>query len=363
MAVGVGAQTLQTVPNVPYVIDPARFFAMTSRQVTTPRRPSAPGSGLQVPEQLLPQAGIISKLRIAFKGTLTVATAAVTTSDQWPYNLMKGFLLKANGQNNLWDCDGIDLAALRFARFPSYAERTDVFPGTVGGGDSVAVGTYTLYLTYEIPIAVDDMSLIGSLYAQSGYTNLAVRISQALNTDLFSANPANATITGTFNIEETFFTIPQDEHGQLIIPDLTRLHGFNATEVPINNVGENRMPLIRSAGQLLRLLVSVRGSATNRLSAMPNAASSKALDALRVEYGGNQRPYEWDPASQLLALNNEYYGAPLPYDRLSIDLIKENPTRDVILMQGVTELVVIPRVGSGVTISGGTGRSVQETLF
>jgi hypothetical protein len=292
-----------------------------------------------------------------------VATAAATTSDQWPYNLLKGFLLSANGQNNLWDCDGADLQALRYARYPSYAEHVDVFPDVVGGGGSVATGTYTLSLTWEVPIAIDEVSLIGSLYAQSSATNLTVKLTQALYADLFATNPANATITGTFYIQETLFDIPIDAKGMIVIPDLTRLHGYNAVEFPVTNVGDARVPLIRSAGQLARLFVSARGSATNRLSGLPNAASTKKLNSLRLEYGGNQRPFTWDPISTLLSLNNQWYGAPLPYDRLCIDLLKENPPRDIILMQGVTELAAVPNIGSGVTLTGASVRLVQETLF
>jgi hypothetical protein len=362
MPVGVGAQTLQNIPVSPYTQDAASFFQMTSKNVLTPRALAAPGAGLTISTQLL-QSGVVSKLQVTFVGTLVVATAAVTTSDQWPYNLLKGFLLSANGQNNLWDCDGIDLAALRYIRYPSYAEHTDVFPDVVAGGGSVATGTYPLYLTWEVPIAMDDVSLVGSLYAQSSATNLTVKLSQALNTDLFSANPANATIAGTFYVQETLFQIPVDAKGQIVIPDLSRLHGFNAVEFPITNTGDARVPLIRSAGQLGRLLISARATATNRLSALPNTASTRKLDALRIEYGGNQRPYVWEPAGQLLALNNQWYGAPAPYDRLVLDLLKENPPRDIIFMQGVTELAAVPRIGAGVTLTGASVRLVQETLF
>lgn len=362
MPIGTAAETLQHVPSQPFVTDPAAFFQMTRKNIITPRTLAIPGAGLTVNSQLL-QTGIVSKLWVTFVGTLTVSTAAVTSSDQWPYNFLKRFNLSANGQNDLFSCDGIDLAVLRDIRYPSYTEAVDQFPGTVGGGDSIAVGTYNISLTWEVPIAMDDTSLVGALYAQSSATALSVTLGQALAADLFSANPANAAFTGNFHITETLFEVPYDSAGNLVVPDLSRLHGFNAVDVPITQTGENRTPLIRSSGQLSRLLMSVRGSATNRLSAQPNAASTKKLTALRVEYGGNQRPFVFDPASILLSLNNNHYGGVPLYDRLILDLVKENPPRDVILMQGVTELAVVPTVGSGVTVSGGSVRLVQETLF
>jgi len=362
MPVGTGAETLSHVPSQPFTTDPAAFFQMTKKNVLTPRTIATPGEGKFFNQALL-QTGIVSKLLVKFEGTLTVATAAATTSDQWPYNLLKFFNLSANGANDLWSVDGIDLHVLRFCRYPSYVEKVDVFPGTVGGGNLVAVGTYTVSLTWEIPIAMDDTSLVGALYAQSSATNLQVRGQQALNADLFSANPANATIAGNWTITEVLFDVPYGPEGQLIVPDLSRLHGFNVVEVPIVNTGETRIPLIRSQGQLSRLFASVRRSAAARLSALPNAASTAKLDAVRLEYGGNQRPYVFDPASLLLSINNQHYGAVAPYDRLVFDFVRENAPRDVILMAGVTELAVVPKVGSGVTVSGGSVRTVQETLF
>lgn len=362
MPVGTGAETLQTIPTQPFVIDPGAFFQMTRKNILQARSLPAPGPGVSVGSQLL-QTGVVSKLQITFTGTLVVATAAVTSGMEWPYNLLKGFTLSANGQNELFSCDGVDLHALRFLRYPAYIERVDQFPGTVGGGDSIAVGTYNVHLTWEVPIAMDDTSLVGSLYAQSAATNLSIRLAQATNADLFSANPANATLSGTFLIQETYFEIPFDGEGNIVIPDLTRLHGFVAQTFPLTNTGDVRTELIRSAGQLSRLLVSAHGSPTNRLSALPNAVATKKIDRLRLEYGGNQRPFVWDPAATLLSLNGQHYGAPLPYDRLCVDLVRENPVRDLILMQGITELAAVLGIGGSVVPSNGTIRLVQENLF
>ena len=68
----------------------------------------------------------------------------------------------------------------------------------MGGGDDIAVGSYDLSLTWEVPIAMDDTTLIGSLYAQSASSSIQARVSKALMADLFSANPGNVTIDGTW---------------------------------------------------------------------------------------------------------------------------------------------------------------------
>jgi hypothetical protein len=363
MPVGTGAETLSTIPTVPYVVDPETFFQQTPGKNISSKSGGLPGQGATLPVTL-PKTGVASKLIVQFVGTLTIATAAATTSDQWPHNILKLFRLSANGQNDLFSCDGIDLHALRYARYPAYTEKVDTFPDVVGGGGSVGVGSYTVCVTWEVPIAMDDTTLVGSLFLQSDQVSVVANITQAQNADLFATNPGNATLAGTFYVDTTFFEIPTDAHGQLVLPDITRLHTFTGFDTPYANTGEVRVPLIRTAGQLERLFVSGRVSTNLRLSGMPNAASTKKLDRIRLEYGGNQRPYVFDPYSMLLSRNNDWFGSVLPYDRAALDFVKENPPRDTILMQGVTELAVVQSVGTGVTpAAGAVTRLVQEALL
>jgi hypothetical protein len=363
MPMGVGAELVRNLPEVEFDTDPELFMQLTRKQVKQTRAKADPGAGGTINIDL-PQAGIVSKAQVVWVGTLTIATAAVTTGDEWPYNLLKKFGLSISGVSDLWGCDGCDLQALRFVRYPSYDDDVDNFPGTVGGGNSVAVGTYDIYLTWEVPIAVDDTTLVGSLYAQSSQSGLSLALTRSTNAELFSANPANATLAGNFYVLETVFDIPRNPaSGNIVVPDLSRLHAFEAHDTPITANGEVESELIRSEGQLSRLLVSARSSATNRLSAMPSAASTKKIDRLRIEYGLGEKPLDFNPAAALLSLNNQHYGTLVPYDRMVIDQLRENPVRDAILLQGVTELRATLTVNSGVTVTAGKIRTVQETLY
>jgi hypothetical protein len=360
---GVGAELVRNLPEVEFDVDPALFMQLTRKRVLQTRSKEDPGPGGSAPVDL-PQSGIVSKIQIVFVGTLVVATAAVTTGDEWPYNLLKRFGLSVSGAADLWGCDGCDLHALRFIRYPSYDDDVDLFPGTVGGGNSVGTGTYDVHLTWEVPIAVDDTTLVGSLYAQSSQSALSLALTQATNAELFSANPANATLDGRFYVLETVFDIPRSpKTGNILVPDLSRLHSVEAHDTPFTANGGVETDLIRSEGQLSRLLVSARSSATNRLSALPASASSKKINQLRIEYGAGERPMVFDPAAALLSLNNQHYGTLVPYDRLVLDQLRENPIRDAILLQGVTELRVVLDVSSGVTVTAGKVRTVQETLY
>lgn len=364
MPVGTGAIQSSNVPSEPFVLDTDAFGQMTVRNEATIEQQAAPSSTIQGMnwQKQLPQTGIISRLVINFTGTATVATAAATAGARWPYGLIDRFSLSANGQNNLFSCDGVDLHALRFARNPSYNEGVDLFPSVVGGGTTVAVGSHPLSLTWEVPIAMDDTSLVGALYAQSGSTSLTIDRTIATAAQLFSANSGNVTLDGEFTTSLTRFSVPRSsaQGTPLVIPDLSRLHGFNAIELPVSATGDVRLELIRSSGSLARLFFSGYSSANTPFTAAPNTSS---IEQIRLEYGNAQRPYQYQPASLLLSRNNDYYGDVLPYDRIALDFVRENAPRDMILLMGVTDLALIPTLASGLSLSGGKARLVQETLF
>lgn len=363
MAIGTGATMIQTIPVGPYMMDSALFRRQTIKQVKAlPSKPH-PGAG-ESWNLSLPQVGLCSKLRIVFEGQVVVAGGAIVTGPDWPYNLLKGFELSGNGSNDLFKCDGIDLTVLRDLSNPAFVEAVHDFPGTIGGGDTVANGTYPLYLSWVVPVAFDPITLIGSLFLQSSSANVQVTGKAALNTELVTTDPSHATITGTWTVEETYFEVPFGPNGELIVPDVTRLHGFNQVNVPFGATGDTKIPLIRSQGQLHRILTRVYSDdGVERLSADPTAADAVKIDTFHLEYGLNKFPLVFDPAATLREQNNEWYGGPGLYDSLILDFAREDPIRDAIIMQGITELNVVAGVNSAVTVVNGRARACQESLF
>jgi hypothetical protein len=378
MPTGVGATTVANDPStqgLPFVADPAAFFASTERNVWTATQFAAPGDGATERRQL-PATGILAKLKIMFVGTVDVTdgTAGTTTStDLWPYGLIDQLVISANAQNDIISASGNDLMALRHVRHPGYTiagDTHDVIPGGVGAANLVTDGD--LILTWEVPIAIDAATLVGALYAQSRAMYLELRLRQAMTNDLLvpGGTAVAAVIAGVFFVEVESFDIPlvgDAKARNLVVPDLSRLHGFQSHLVPVNAVGETRAPLIQTNGQLDRLLFQVweatpYADVTDRmLSAEPDAAE---IDAVRIEYGAAQRPLDYAPAGFLMGANVEHYGAALPLDYYAIDLLAENPPRDVILMTGVTDLNLIPTVNAGVVLAAGSAvRICQETLL
>ena len=365
MPVGTGAVTNRLLPAQPFLTDLNAFNQLTKKNIAQLPAFNRAGNG-QTWEKTLPQAGIASKVYIVFEGTVTVTnnTGSVDTTNEYPYNLLKELKVAVNGSTDLWHCDGRDLHALQHVRHPSRIDTTDQFPGEIGANVGVASGD--LYLRWEVPLAMDDVTLAGALYLQSQSINVSFTGREAAEADLFDVNgDATVTITGQWKLEPVTWEVPYgtgEQADKVVIPDLSRLHFFLAATMPLNNVGRNRLPVPRGDGQLARMFVSAESADGTDLSAHPSTADAAKIDALRVSYGGNKVPFEWDPASFLVAENNDHYGTRVPYDRLVIDQVRTHPIREAILLAGLTELAVDLDVNNAVALNQGRARIVSEIL-
>lgn len=373
MPVGSGVETLRLLPRVPYVIDPAGFAASTIENESALNPIAAPNPGSSVRYQL-PDADIVSKLTITFDGTLTV-TAAGTGQTQpipgpaWPYGLLDEFTLTANGvSHDLWSCDGVDLHVKNFVDHLGLVSNGDVFPGAVGGGGSaIAAGSYPLYLTWDVDIATDPTWLVASLFAQSSETLLSGQLGlAAVAAPLIEAAGTGTlwALSGEFYISEKSYEIPYDSKGNLILPDITKLHLFVSEERPWTNTGDVEVNLLRTSGQLMRIFQSGYYNAGEPLSAQPGTTTTAAIDEWRLRYGVKSTPYEFNPAAVLAQRNNRSYRSPVPYNRLILDQMLHNPARDMLILEGVTNLRTVTTVDSAVVPSVGnaTMRAVEEIL-
>ncbi len=365
MPSGSGAQVLATLPDVPYVIDPTSFFASTEKQeqwITPLADPGALNSG----SVSLPKSGVLSRITVTFVGKVTVITGGTqpTAGVRWPYGLISRFQLGAGLGNSPWDTDGLALAALNATDNPYVVNAVDQFPGVVGGGGTALVaGTYPLSLTWEIPVAVDQVTLIASMFLQSSSNLVSVTVTREAEANLFSGTAADATISGTFNFSLRRWKIPVDSQGRLVVPDISHVHVFNKVPQPLLGTGEQPASVLRTAGVLQRLFVRSELSPTNFLSAQPGVPTTNLIDRIALNYGLTETPFDYNPASLLLLQNQKWYGAPLPYDHLCFDTLRENPSRDAILLQGVTDLKVVVYPDAGVPVPIGAKTNLYEEIL
>lgn len=362
MPTGTGAAVLNTLPDVPYVIDPTTFFELTERNVQPLDTIAAPGPGDST-TFYLPKSGVVSLLRIVFQGTLTVNTAGETFSSRWPYGLLAGVNVSAGLGSDLWDASGLDLAALWATDNPHSSQLADEYPGNVGGGGTApAAGSYPLELRWTIPIAVDQTSLIGSLFAQSSSSNISVKLKQAAMSDLGDI-AGDWTLTGSFLPVETLWEIPVNSHKQLVLPDITSVHIGAGINQALTGTGRQPAAVQRTAGVLQRLFLRGELTRTSFLSALGSAPSDEKIDQIQINYGLTQTPLIFNPASELAAINSQHYGEPLPYDTYVWDTLVENPTRDAIFLAGITELQALVYPDPAVNITAGAYTRVFEEIL
>lgn len=360
MPTGTGAINLRNLPATKYSINPGLFNQLTSKTVFDPINFALPAFGNFVENQLL-QVGVVAKIRLLVSGTITTVGAPTTIvpTAKWPWGLLNRVTVSGNGQNDFISCDGWDLRIRQIAANRAFADGVSFFPANAGAAPFNLAGVATFLLQYDVPIAMDDTTLIGSLYAQSEATNLTYRIQTETQANLFTITAGTLAIAAIVYLEETIFEVPYDPNhpDTLVIPDLTVLHGLVGNENAIGAQNKGTTNLYRIQGQLERFIWRQQ-DATASTGFYPTASYTQA----QLLYGANQTPYTFNPLTMLRVRNNIDYREVLPEGIYVIDFIAENAARDQVLLEGVTNLrletnyVVAPAVTASLHF-------VQETLF
>jgi hypothetical protein len=379
MPTGTGAVDLKNLPNVAFKVDPPQFFQFTERNVFQPFT-SQPLGAPSVPSinQLL-QVGVVSELRLQIKGVIQVITNAgaggttIVPTFKWPYGILSFVQLSGNGMNNFINASGVDLLVRQICQNRAMNDQyTNPGIGAAGVIQAASVTVnYPFQVQLVIPVAMDAATLIGSLYAQSEATNLTLTLVQEAFTNLFTiGTPGNVTTQGLLNptavaatqplatATETFFEVPYDQNDKstLIIPDLTVLHGFvqNTNPVASQNVVETPIPRIN--GQLERLIFWVDNAGV--------LVSTANILQIYLRYGAQETPYIYNPPDFCRIKNMEDYRVALQDGVYVLDMLSENPRRDQIIMEGVTNLRLgIQFISTFVPAAAAKVHYAMETLF
>lgn len=331
MPTGTGAVALRNLPNVPYVVSPSAFFALTQRNEFEPVNIAIASPGNFVPQTLL-QVGVVAKLRLTTIGTAVAATGAtgVTPTYRWPYGIFDNIQVSGNGQNNFQNVDGYDYQIRSLIQNKAYVDSvTSASLSAIASGP----GTANFTIEHEIPVAIDMTSLVGSLYAQTEATELTLRLNTAALSEIMTGDIASVTLSGQVYINEVFFEVPYDPTSNnkvLVVPDLTVLHGIIAQRNTIGAASQAVTNLPRQNGQLERLWFWTDNNGV--------LMTTSNYSYIRLTYGSKVSPYDYESPINLRAENNQDYRNALPDGVFVLDFIKENPQRDVVLLQGVTNL-------------------------
>jgi len=370
------------------VVDPREFFRRTQRNVVPVGSRAYAGLGASEAETKLLETGIVSGVTLKFNGTLTVTpgTGTVASTARWPYGLIRNVRVMANGQSNLINVNGIQLKAREIMQRGDLDDRGVVqaiggaSPGTSraqgtmalaseswGVGSNVSglgAGAYDVALEWFLPIAFDQVSLLGSIFAQTSATDLNVPIDWALPAELFTlTGNATVTLTGTLVREEILYSIPEGDGGVIIVPDLGSFHQIIASRQTGLGNGENEH---RLAGQGVgRQLERLWWQVYNGTVGVPLPVSNSNFGQIALRYGGNETPELWTDAMALRHHNERTFNSDLGafWGVNVLDFCSEHALRDSIDMGAAAELRFVYNIAAGVSLVSAACEYVQESMI
>lgn len=353
----------QNLPKQPYVIDPETFASETTRFRKTYAPIAWPGWGAKV-TQLIDKYGIVGKLHVFFEGTMQGdGVGAPVATSGFPWRLPAEIRVSANGISQLIDFDGIDARALFRVRAGKNVQDESVFT-------LPAAGTTTpLRLHWEVPLALDDVSLVAAVLAQTDDNNLSIRVTTAASADLFSAHAP--TMAGSFYILAEAYEIPVDGKGQLVIPDLRQLHGIFTRDDNLVATGQMVVPLTKTGGLLLRTMQRID-------NAPPNFGNGDWLEDAVTDhafrFNAKEIPYDYEPAWLLRFLNEHDYGNSMlpaidmpagvtPPAYVIDDYVNDLAARDVVNMAAISQPEMLNTFAAGYGLNANAKvHTVQEAM-
>lgn len=344
------------------VQNPQLFSELTERQEMP--QASVAIKGLAKSQRLiLEKVGVCARIRLLVTAKWKpVAEEEPINNPGMPWKLIREIALQANGVTGIIDVAGVVLhqRRMRIYRNPvSAISKLTTAVGTKYTKKAVQTAVFVI----EIPIAHDMLSLIGSLLAQNEETGLSLQITWASEEELVHGGKIEG-FEGEIEWATTVFSIGSTVVGKqevTVLPDLSAFHGLVQTETPLVGTGQRRAELIRTAGQLLCYTATVLNKAGQEAVLSPTEWTT-----FKLEYGGNKDPLVWTPASVLLEENADDYDGELnvggmPF--LAIDNERDNPARDMIIPESLTELRSIIGVPAGFVPTGAIILTSQETLY
>jgi hypothetical protein len=174
---------------------------------------------------------------------------------------------------------------------------------------TVAAGqAFTVDITYFIPVAADQVSLIGAVYAQSSATNLTLGLQYSTSTDLITLG---AGVTAdfsnlTYDVTGIVYSIP-NVGGKYVIPDLTQFHALTEAlaPTPAAGINEPQLPGVGAGRKLLRTFFNVY---SGTYPGVPLAMNDTNYSTVGWAYGGNTVPESYASGGKLRALNERQCG-------------------------------------------------------
>ena len=382
--------SLQGIQVPAQAVNDALFFALTQRKQAQ-NKSGTLTLGSTEPIKLR-QQGIIAGIELRVFGTVTLATApSVTPTFRWPLDLVKKVRCNVNGSSNLLNLSGAKLKA-RAVMDPDWNDRgvtknlsNPTAAGTNNQGTLMMNGedqgtnganklipgqaqtnavAFSFDLFYFLPIAADQISLKGAVFAQTTAVELNLEIDAASPTDLYTVGAGTATPVVNYAVQPIIYSIPS-VNGMQIVPTLDEFHSLIESQSSVLGIGDNDIPLIGfGAGRkLLRLFWQTWNGAAPQVPLLQNATN---FGPVRWMYGLNEVPEVIPNGQHLRYQNDRLFDSDIAaiWGFGAYDFANKFALRDLVDGNKVTDLRLNLNIASGVSPALNNARTefVQETL-
>lgn len=380
--------TTQTLHNMQGIMVPAssvrpeEFFARTRRHTLLETTKSYDGAHTQDVVELR-KSDILSRIQVRFVGSLVVTpgTGTVASTARWPYDMVS-YKFTANGASNVINASGLKLKVRDVMKRSDLTDRgvsqtfgaAAVTQGTlsganeswgVGSGSSaLAGGTYPVDLQWTVPVAEDEIDLVGAIFLQTSTADLTLTMDYLPESALFALT-GNATValTGTFYVTSTKFSIPIGADGQIVVPDLSTFHSLTQSRHTAIQNGDNEIRIVGQGGgkSLLRAYYQLWNGASSAPLAMTDANFGKQS----WRYGNNETPDEFYSGGVMRAELERLYNCDVggKWGFGCHEFASELAFRDVVDMGTTSDLRLVVGVASGVSLNAPALEYVTETVF
>ncbi|MBM7510039.1 hypothetical protein JOE61_003853 [Nocardioides salarius] len=364
-------------------VRPSEFFARTRRKLGTEVSKTFAGLAQQDVVEIK-KTDILSEVTVRFVGQLTVTpgSGSVATTRRWPYDLLRQVRFTANGQSNLINCSGAKLKVREFMHHHDLNDRgvqqsiagSTIQQGTLSqsheswgvgsGATAIAGGTYDVDLEWVLPIAEDQVDLMGAIFCATSSTDLSLVLDWATPAELFAlAGNGAAGLAGKVQVIAKRFSIPISD-GNIVVPDLSQFHSLIQTRYTNLSLGVNELRMTgQGAGKtLLRLFTQVWNGAG---AGAPLAVTDANYGRLGWRYSGNETPDELESGIILRALNERYYNTDIgkAHGFFCHEFAQENAFRDTVDLGTTSEFRQLVELASGLTLTNAAAEYVAESIF
>lgn len=388
-AVAEQPMALQGVQSPNVVVDPNAFYPST-RKLTYPMQSLKAIAGLGSSDSVqLRQTGIVAGLLVRVTGTITFGGTIGTTtmSSRWPYNLIKALRVSANGQSNLINCSGLMLKAFEFAGDSDLSDRgvsraqgaVTQTQGTLSkaceqwglsganllgpGANVAAIGTYDVELDFFVPLAADQTSLVGSIFAQTAATNLTLDIDWESQANIVAVLGGAATFAQAlqWQAQGVVYSIPVVS-GKAVVPDLSQFHQLAQFRTSALAQGDNQI-LLPGTGVGRKLMRVMGMISTGTAPGTPLPLSAANYGPMGWQYGGNDTPEVFANGQQMRSRNEQQWGCDFGrfWGLWGWDFVSQFAVRDIVDEGSTSDLRLLVNLVAAPTTP--FAEIVQETLF